>query len=130
MLGIRWYRVKKGLVCLYILENVETWSDVTDAWHTYRQQNIVLLRLSTVWSLSWVTQICSLHNLNRIPLVSMPSTNWMNELVVCYTWFIVEKFKLIRIWLVLRGFVMKYSQIYNCQQVSSFVMVYKASSVA
>ena len=34
MLGIRWYRVSKGLVCLYILEKVEIWSGVTDAWQT------------------------------------------------------------------------------------------------
>ena len=25
LLGIRWYRVSKGLVCLYILEKVEIW---------------------------------------------------------------------------------------------------------
>ena len=31
MLGIRWYRVSKGLVCVYISEKVETWSGVTDA---------------------------------------------------------------------------------------------------
>ena len=42
LLGFRWYRVSKGLVCLYILEKVEIWSGVTDAWHTYRQQNIGL----------------------------------------------------------------------------------------
>ena len=54
----------------------------------------------------------------------------MNWLFVT-TWFIVEKFKLIRIWLVLRGFVMKYSQTY-CRQVSRFdkVMAYKESSFA
>ena len=34
LLGIRWYMVSKGLVCLYILEKVEIWSGVTDAWHT------------------------------------------------------------------------------------------------
>ena len=34
LLGFRWYRVSKGLVCLYILEKVEIWSGVTDAWHT------------------------------------------------------------------------------------------------
>ena len=33
LLGIRWYRVSKGLVCLYILEKVEIWSGVTDASH-------------------------------------------------------------------------------------------------
>ena len=48
LLGIRWYRVSKGLVCLYILEKVEIWSGVTDPWHTDRQQNIVLLSLSPV----------------------------------------------------------------------------------
>ena len=31
LLGIRWYRVNKGLVCLYILARVEIWSDGTDA---------------------------------------------------------------------------------------------------
>ena len=31
LLGVRWYRVSKGLVCLYILENVEIWSGDTDA---------------------------------------------------------------------------------------------------
>ena len=31
LFGIRWYRVRKGLVCLYILEDVEIWSDVTNA---------------------------------------------------------------------------------------------------
>ena len=31
LLGIRWYRVSKGLVCLYIVEKVEIWSGVTDA---------------------------------------------------------------------------------------------------
>ena len=30
MLGIRWYRVSKGLGGLYILEKVEIWSGVTD----------------------------------------------------------------------------------------------------
>ena len=34
LLGIRWYRVSKGLVCLYILhilEKVEIWLGATDA---------------------------------------------------------------------------------------------------
>ena len=31
LLGIRWYRVSKGLVCLYILEKVEIWLGVSDA---------------------------------------------------------------------------------------------------
>ena len=31
LLGIRWYRVSKGLVCLYIMEKVEIWSGDTDA---------------------------------------------------------------------------------------------------
>ena len=31
LLGIRWYRVSKGLVCLYTLEKVDPWSGVTDA---------------------------------------------------------------------------------------------------
>ena len=35
LLDIRWYLVSKGLVCLYILEKVEIWSGVTDAWHTH-----------------------------------------------------------------------------------------------
>ena len=56
LLGIRWYMVSKGLVCLYILEKVEIWSGVTDAWQTDRQQKIGLLSFSTVSSLSWVTQ--------------------------------------------------------------------------
>ena len=37
LLDIRWYRVSKGLVCLYILEKVEIWSGVTDASQTDRQ---------------------------------------------------------------------------------------------
>ena len=37
LLDIRWYRVSKGLVCLYILEKVQTWSGVTDASQTDRQ---------------------------------------------------------------------------------------------
>ena len=37
LLGFRWYRVSKGLVCLYILEKVEIWSGVTDASQTDRQ---------------------------------------------------------------------------------------------
>ena len=31
LLDIRWYRVSKGLVCLYILEKAEIWSGDTDA---------------------------------------------------------------------------------------------------
>ena len=31
LLGIRWYRVNKGLGCLYILEKLEIWLRVTDA---------------------------------------------------------------------------------------------------
>ena len=31
LLGIRRYRVSKGLLCLYILEKVEFWSGVADA---------------------------------------------------------------------------------------------------
>ena len=31
LLGIRRYRVSKGLVCLYILEKVGIWAGVTDA---------------------------------------------------------------------------------------------------
>ena len=38
LLGIRWYRVSKGLVCLYISENVEIWSGVTDASHLTHSQ--------------------------------------------------------------------------------------------
>ena len=34
LLGIRWYRVSKGLVCLYMLEKVKIWSGVTDALQT------------------------------------------------------------------------------------------------
>ena len=48
LIGIRWYRVSEGLVCLYILEKVEFGSGVTDAWQTDRQQNIELLSLPTV----------------------------------------------------------------------------------
>ena len=48
LIGIRWYRVSEGLVCLYILEKVEIWSGVTDAWQTDRHQNIELLSLSPV----------------------------------------------------------------------------------
>ena len=46
-LGIRWYRVTKGLVCLYILEKS---GDLVGCYRslTYRQQNIELLSLSTV----------------------------------------------------------------------------------
>ena len=31
LLGIRWYRFSRGLVCLFILEKMEIWSGVTDA---------------------------------------------------------------------------------------------------
>ena len=31
LLGIRWYKVSKGLVCLFILEKEEIWSGYTDA---------------------------------------------------------------------------------------------------
>ena len=31
--SISWYRVGIGLLCLYILEKVEIWLGVTDAWH-------------------------------------------------------------------------------------------------
>ena len=31
LLGIKWYWVNIGLLCLYILEKVEIWSDVTIA---------------------------------------------------------------------------------------------------
>ena len=31
LLGIRWYGVSKGLVCLYIFEKVEIWLGDTDA---------------------------------------------------------------------------------------------------
>ena len=51
LLGFRWYRVSKGLECLYILEKVEIWSGDTDVWHTAltdRHQNIGLLSLSPV----------------------------------------------------------------------------------
>ena len=37
LLGIRWYRVSKRLVCLYILEKVEIWSGVTNASLTHTQ---------------------------------------------------------------------------------------------
>ena len=48
MLGTTWYRVSKGLVCLYILEKVDIWSGVTDASHTHTQttEYIVLLSFS------------------------------------------------------------------------------------
>ena len=43
--GIRWYRVSKGLVGLYILEEVEIWSGDTDPSHTdnriYRATQLV-----------------------------------------------------------------------------------------
>ena len=53
LLGFRWYRVSKGLVCLYLLDKVEIWSGVTmpdrhTDRHTDRQQNIELLSFSTV----------------------------------------------------------------------------------
>ena len=48
LIDIRWYRVSKGLVCLYILEKEEIWSGVTDPSHTHRQQNIELLSLYKV----------------------------------------------------------------------------------
>ena len=43
LLGITWYRVSIGLVCLYILEKVEIWSGVTDASQTteYRATQLV-----------------------------------------------------------------------------------------
>ena len=47
-LGKRWYRVSKGIVCLYIFEKVEIWLGVTDASQTHRQQNIELLSFSPV----------------------------------------------------------------------------------
>ena len=31
VLGIKWYWVSIGLLCLYILKNMEIWSDVTIA---------------------------------------------------------------------------------------------------
>ena len=31
LLGIKWYWVSIGLLCLYILKNMEIWSDVTIA---------------------------------------------------------------------------------------------------
>ena len=34
LLDIRWYKVSKGLVCLYIWEKVEIWSGDTDASQT------------------------------------------------------------------------------------------------
>ena len=37
LLGIRWYRVIKGLVCLHMLEKVDIWSGVTNASQTDRQ---------------------------------------------------------------------------------------------
>ena len=52
LLGFMWYRVKIGLICLYILKKVGSWSGVTDASQTHRQQNIELLSLSKVSSLS------------------------------------------------------------------------------
>ena len=68
LFDIRWYRVSKGLVCLYILEKVEIWSGVTDASQTHRQQKIGLLSFSRVSSLSWVTQfaikLLRFHNKN------------------------------------------------------------------
>ena len=39
LLGIRWYRFSKGLLCLYILIKVEISSDVTDASHTHTSSN-------------------------------------------------------------------------------------------
>ena len=40
LLGIRWYRVSVGLLCLYILNKVEAWSGVTDDTLNNKQQNI------------------------------------------------------------------------------------------
>ena len=49
LLGIRWYRVCKGLLCLYISKNEEIWSGVTKVNSlTDRKQNIGLLSLSKV----------------------------------------------------------------------------------
>ena len=40
LLVIRWYRVVKGLVCLYMLEKGEIWSGVTVASHTHTHRQI------------------------------------------------------------------------------------------
>ena len=37
LLGIMWYRVTIGLICLYILVKVDIWSGDTDASHTHTQ---------------------------------------------------------------------------------------------
>ena len=41
LIGIQWYWVSKGLLCLYILKKVESWSDVdvTIAGRTNEQTN-------------------------------------------------------------------------------------------
>ena len=38
LLGIRWYWVSIGLLCLYILKEVEIWSDVTIAGRMTEQK--------------------------------------------------------------------------------------------
>ena len=48
LLGIRWYRVSKGLVCLYILEKVRDLVGCYRCLTSHRQQNVVLLSLSKV----------------------------------------------------------------------------------
>ena len=43
LLGIKWYWVGIGLLCLYVLKKVEIWLDVTIAGRTTKQGKIELL---------------------------------------------------------------------------------------
>ena len=48
LLGIKWYWVSIGLLCLYILKNMEIWSDVTIAGQTNKRGKIELLSQLTM----------------------------------------------------------------------------------
>ena len=81
LLSIKLYWDSKRLVCLYILEKVEIWSGDTDAWHTHRQQNIGLLSLYPVKSLSWVTQCIMKQALfcHRPMVIQHPIEKWLKK---------------------------------------------------
>ena len=77
LLDIRWYMVSKGLVCLYILEKVEIWSGVTDAWHTHSltDRNTRLKALLWAGNPSYMGHHTSHHHFYSIfiPHFSQPS---------------------------------------------------------
>ena len=43
LLGIKWYWVSMGLLCLYILKKMEIWSDVTKAGRQTNEQGKIEL---------------------------------------------------------------------------------------